>query len=157
MHPNAALVARFYDAFDRHDAEAMAVCYHKEVVFCDPVFGELHGERAADMWRMLCGRAKDLKIVASDIAADDTLGSARWVATYSFGPKARRVRNDIEARFEFREGLIARHEDSFPLWTWSRQALGPAGLLLGWTPMVQRRIRGDARRGLDAFVAQRSR
>jgi ketosteroid isomerase-like protein len=152
-HPNAALIQRFYAAFDARDAEAMAACYHQDVVFSDPVFGELRGERARDMWRMLCGRAMDLTVVASDVRADDAEGSARWVATYSFGKAGRPVRNVIDARFAFRDGLIVRHADSFPLWKWSRMALGPAGVLLGWTPMVQGRIRGDARKGLDAFVA----
>lgn len=156
MHPHAALIERFYAAFARRDAEAMAACYHKEIVFSDPVFGELRGERAGDMWRMLCGRAKDLAIEASDVHAEDARGSARWVATYSFGKQGRKVRNIIDARFEFRDGLIIRHEDSFPLWKWSRMALGPTGTLLGWTPLVRARIRADARRGLDAFVARRS-
>lgn len=151
MHHHVALVQRFYDAFAKGDAETMAACYHADVVFRDPVFGELHGDRARDMWRMLCGRAKDLQVVASDVVADDEQGSARWVATYTFGKARRPVRNDIRARFVFRDGLIARHEDDFDLWAWSRMALGAPGLLLGWTPIVQKRIRADALRGLDTY------
>lgn len=153
MHPHARLVERFYAAFDARDAEAMASCYHPDVVFSDPVFGELRGERARDMWRMLVARAKDLRVQVGDVAADDANGSARWVATYRFGKAGRRVRNVIEARFEFRDGLIARHEDSFGLWRWARMALGPLGVALGWTGFVQARIRRDARKGLDEFVA----
>lgn len=156
MHPHAALIARFYEAFAKRDAEAMAACYHKDVVFSDPVFGELRGDRARDMWRMLCGRAKDLTVVASDIAADDKLGSARWVADYRFGKTGRPVHNVIEARFAFRDGLIAEHHDTFPLYKWSRMALGAPGVLLGWTPMVQAKVRAQARQGLDAFVAKRA-
>ena len=151
MHPHAALIHRFYDAFDRHDAEAMAECYHKDVVFTDPVFGELRGERAADMWRMLVARADDLKVRVSDVAADDLVGSARWAADYRFGKARRPVRNVIEARFEFQDGKIARHDDTFPLWRWTRMALGPTGLLLGWTPMVQDKVRAQARAQLDRF------
>lgn len=153
VHPHAALIRRFYEAFQKRDAEAMAACYHKDIVFCDPVFGELRGERAGAMWRMLCGRATDLSVSAGDVVADDHLGSARWVATYSFGKEKHKVRNVIEAQFTFKDDLIVRHEDSFPLWKWSRMALGTPGVLLGWTPMVQGRIRRDAKKGLDAFVA----
>lgn len=155
MHPHAALVTRFYEAFDKRDAEAMAKCYHHDIIFSDPAFGELRGAEAGDMWRMLCGRAKDLSVKASNIVADDQIGSAHWVATYSFGKAGRKVRNEIEARFEFQDGLILRHDDSFSLWRWSRMALGPMGLLLGWTPAVQRKIRADARKGLEAFRAAR--
>lgn len=156
MHANTELIERFYAAFQGCDAEAMARCYHDDVVFRDPVFGELRGERARDMWRMLCGRATDLRVDASGITADDLKGSARWVATYGFGKQKRPVRNVIDARFEFRDGLIARHTDSFSLWRWSAMALGPMGALLGWTPLVQGRVRQDAARQLDRFVAARA-
>lgn len=155
MHPNAALLHRFYAAFRARDAEAMAACYHPEIVFSDPVFGELRGGAARDMWRMLCAHGRDLVVEASDIRADDARGSARWVARYAFGRTKRPVTNRIQARFEFRDGLISRHEDTFDLWRWSRMALGPVGALLGWTSMLKGRIRRDARRGLDAFVARR--
>lgn len=155
MHPHAALVQRFYAAFKALDAEGMAACYHRDVVFQDPVFGELRGDRARDMWRMLAARAKDFALDVSDVRADEHAGSARWVATYTFGKTGRRVRNVIDARFAFRDGLIARHTDAFDLWKWTRMALGPTGVLLGWTPMVQGRIRAEARKGLDDFVARR--
>jgi hypothetical protein len=35
-----------------------------------------------------------------------------------------------------------------------RQALGPAGMVLGWTPLLRGKVRREARAGLDAFVAQ---
>lgn len=152
MHPHAALVERFYASFAARDAEGMAACYHDEVVFTDPAFGELRGERARDMWRMLLANARDLRVEASDVRADDAQGSARWVATYSFGKARRRVRNVIRARFAFRDGLIARHEDAFSLWKWAGMALGPLGWALGWTPVVRGRIRADARRRLETYV-----
>ncbi|MEA3199972.1 MAG: hypothetical protein QOE90_1400 [Thermoplasmata archaeon] len=151
MHPNAETIRRFYACFAARDAEGMAACYGTEVVFRDPVFGELRGRRAGDMWRMLAGRAVDLKVDVSGVEADDARGKARWVATYKFGPKARPVRNVIDARFAFHDGLIVRHEDSFDFWRWSAQALGPAGSLLGWTPMLQARVRRNALGGLDRF------
>jgi ketosteroid isomerase-like protein len=47
MHPNEALIRRFYTAFGARDAGAMAACYHPDVLFCDPVFGELEGAEVA--------------------------------------------------------------------------------------------------------------
>lgn len=155
MHPNAALIRQFYAAFAAQDAEAMAKCYHNDVVFSDPVFGELRGERARDMWRMLCARAKDLRVEADDVRADDVSGSARWEAWYAFGKADRPVHNVIDARFTFRDGLIATHHDTFSLTRWAGMALGPAGRLLGWAPPFQARVRADALRGLDAYRARR--
>jgi len=45
-----------------------------------------------------------------------------------------------------------RHIDTFDLYAWARQALDLKKLLLGWTPPVQRAIRAQASRGLDAFA-----
>ncbi len=77
------------------------------------------------------------------------------MATYLFSQTGRTVVNDTQARFVFRDGLICEHHDHFELWRWSRQALGAKGLLLGWTPMVQNAIRGQAQKGLKTFTESR--
>lgn len=152
---NNALIARFYEAFNRLDAEAMAACYTDDVLFSDPVFGELRGQQAGDMWRMLTSRAKDFSLTFDSVRADERSGAAHWVATYLFSQTGNTVVNDIQARFVFRDGKIAEHHDQFDLWRWSRQALGAKGLLLGWTPFVQNAIRAQAQKGLKAFQAGR--
>jgi len=152
---NIALIQSFYDAFARRDAEAMVACYDGDVRFSDPVFPDLAGERAGNMWRMLCGRAADLEVEASAITADGATGSAHWEAWYTFSATGRKVHNVIDARFRFRDGKIVEHHDSFPLWKWTRMALGPAGVLLGWTPLVQKKVRSQAAAGLDAFERDR--
>ncbi|WP_349971559.1 nuclear transport factor 2 family protein [Pseudomonas caspiana] len=152
---NNALITRFYEAFNRLDAEAMAACYTDDVLFSDPVFGELRGQQACDMWRMLTSRAKDFSLTFDSVRADERSGAAHWVATYLFSQTGNTVVNDIQARFVFRDGKIAEHHDQFDLWRWSRQALGAKGLLLGWTPFVQNAIRAQAQKGLNAFQAGR--
>lgn len=154
MHAHERLITRFYDAFAACDGDAMDACYHPEVHFSDPVFPDLRGERAGNMWRMLCERATDLEIRVSGIEADDDRGKAHWDADYTFTGTGRLVKNRIDARFEFRDGLILRHVDSFALWRWTRMALGPAGTLLGWTPVVRSKVRAQAARGLAAFEAR---
>jgi hypothetical protein len=72
-------------------------------------------------------------------------GSAHWIATYTFST-GRHVVNDIHAKFRFRDGKIIEHDDSFSFSRWARQALGPAGYVLGLPPMnmlVRRKARGD--------------
>ncbi len=150
-HPNTELVERFYTAFQQRDAETMAACYADDVVFSDPAFGELHGEEARDMWRMLVARAQDFSLTFDGVEADERSGRARWVARYLFSQTGRPVVNRIEARFVFRDGRIVEHRDSFDLWRWTRQALGLKGTLLGWSPLVQRAIRSQARKGLDLY------
>jgi ketosteroid isomerase-like protein len=152
---NADLIARFYEAFNRLDAEAMAACYSDDVLFSDPVFGELRGQQAADMWRMLTSRAQEFSVTFDRVRADERTGSAHWVATYLFSQTGRTVVNDVQARFIFRDGKICEHHDHFDLWSWSRQALGAKGALLGWTPFVQNAIRAQAQKGLKAFQAGR--
>ncbi len=152
-HPHADLVARFYDALARRDGDAMAACYHPDVTFRDPVF-DLRGPRAGAMWHMLCDRGKDLRVVASDVRADDERGSAHWQADYTFSQTGRPVHNEVDAAFTFADGLIRTHVDTFDVWAWSRQALGVPGLLLGWTPWIRAKVAAEAARGLDAYVAQ---
>ncbi len=151
MHPNAALIDRFYAAFARRDWAGMAACYHPEVHFSDEAF-DLHGADAGMMWRMLCTNGRDLELTWRDVSADDARGRAHWDARYTFSATGRKVLNRIDARFDFRDGLIVRHVDRFDFWAWSRQALGAPGLLLGWTPMLRAKVRATAARNLAAFA-----
>jgi ketosteroid isomerase-like protein len=150
MSSNAELILRFYTAFQQRDAETMVACYAPDVRFSDPVFPDLVGDRAKGMWRMLCARGKDLKIEFRDVSADETSGRAHWEAWYTFSASGRPVHNVIDAEFRFGDGLIVEHRDRFDLYRWSRQALGATGILLGWAPIVQGKIRRQASRALDA-------
>ena len=151
---SADLIRRFYEAFDAHDGDAMAACYTPDARFEDPAFGELRGEEVTSMWRMLCERGTDLEIAYRDVQAGGDRGSAHWDADYTFSATGRRVHNEIDASFRFADGLIAEHDDRFSFWRWSRQALGPAGALLGWTPLLRRQVRSRARAQLQEYMAE---
>ena len=135
MVDNGKIIERFYEAFGRLDGETMAMLYAPDAHFRDPAFGDLTGEEAGDMWRMLTSRAEDLKIDLASHSAEGDSGEANWIATYTFRT-GRPVVNDIQARFRFRDGFIVDHVDSFPMHKWARQALGAPGWILG-LPGVQ--------------------
>jgi ketosteroid isomerase-like protein len=150
---NLSLIDELYSAFARRDGTAMAQCYAPDATFSDPVFVGLRGEQPGGMWRMLTSRAKDLTVdlVSRDASAAD--GKANWVAHYTFAQTGRPVVNDVRSTFRFADGLIIAQVDEFDFYRWSRQALGPSGLLLGWTPFLRRSVQRKARAGLDAFLA----
>ena len=150
MADNAELIRQLYEAMDRHDGDAMAKLYAPDGRFRDPAFGELTGAEAGDMWRMLTGRSEDLRVELAEHEADGDTGTARWIATYTFRT-GRPVTNEVRAEFRFRDGKITEHRDSFSFWRWSRQALGPVGLALGWTPLLRAAVRKRARADLADF------
>ena len=153
MHPHAEVITKFYTAFQHRDPAGMAVCYHPQVHFSDPVFPNLHGREVARMWEMLCLRGKDLSVRFTSVEASDRAGTAEWEAWYTFSATGRRVHNRIRAEFEFREGAIIRHVDRFSFWRWARQALGPVGGLLGWSGLIRRRVQAQAGAALAGFGA----
>ena len=130
----------------------MAACYAPGAKFSDPVFQNLEGQEPGAMWRMLTARADDLDVELAEHEASEETGSAHWIAKYTFTQTGRHVTNDVRAEFRFAGGLIAEHRDRFGFHAWARQALGPTGLLLGWTPIVQGGVRRKARAGLDEFM-----
>lgn len=154
MPPNEELVRRFYDAFARRDAAQMAACYAPDVQFSDPVFVGLKGREASDMWAMLCEQGKDLQVRLASCEATDDGARARWIADYTFGPTRRKVHNEIDAVMVIRDGLIVEHTDTFDLWGWTRQALGVPGTLLGWSSLLQNKLRSEARKGLRKHQAR---
>lgn len=150
----AEVATRFYEAFARGDAVGMAACYHPEATFEDPAFGPLDREGACAMWAMLLGRATDLAVthrVASEAAPEVTV---HWEARYTFSRTGRPVLNRITAHLTVEGGLICRHRDRFSFWAWARQAFGVAGLVLGWMPWFQAKVRAEALRGLAAYRAK---
>lgn len=149
---HASLVHRLYECLGDRDGDGMAACYTPDARFTDPAFGELQGDRVGAMWRMLTSQSTGIHVDLTSVAIDDDAGTARWVARYEFGPTGRQVENRIDASFRFRDGLIAEHSDHFSMWRWSRQALGPVGLLFGWTPLVRRRVRQRAIHNLNRFI-----
>jgi len=150
---HTALINRFYSAFQKRDAATMAACYHRRATFRDPVF-ELTGSNIGAMWTMLCERGKDLRLEFDEVHAEADHGSADWQAWYSFSQTGRSVHNIIRAQFTFSEGLILEHVDRFDFWRWSRQALGAPGLLLGWTPMLRKKVRATAAANLATYLAR---
>ena len=150
MHPHQTLIETFYRAFAARDAEGMIACYHPRVRFTDEVF-DLEGAEAGAMWKMLCERGKDLEVSFSDVEADERTGRAHWDATYTFSAGGNLVRNSIDASFEFEDGKIVSHVDTFDFWKWSRQALGLPGLLLGWSGFLRRKVAATAARQLARY------
>jgi len=151
---NRALIERFYSTFQQRDGAAMAACYHANASFRDPVF-DLKGARVGAMWQMLTSRGADLRVEFGDVSADATSGTANWQAWYKFSATGRPVHNIISARFRFAEGLIIEHVDTFDFWRWSRQALGPIGMLLGWSPVLRSKVHMQAARALDQYISAR--
>lgn len=152
MNPNSQTIENFYSAFARRDYSGMQACYDPAVDFADPVF-TVRGKRAFAMWHMLTAGASAVEVVYSKVQADTARGSAHWEARYNFSRTNRPVHNIIDAEFQFRDGKIIWHRDHFDFWRWSRMALGPSGILLGWTPVVHNQVRRTAAAGLDKFIA----
>jgi ketosteroid isomerase-like protein len=151
---NDATIQRLYTAFAERDGDTMAGCYAPEATFTDPVFvGLANGEPAA-MWRMLAERAKDFRLELVEHSASGPTGTARWIAHYTFAQTGRPVVNDVRSTFSFNDaGLIVEQRDVFSFYAWSKQALGLPGLLMGWTPLLQKKVQGTARAGLKQFMS----
>lgn len=150
------LIDSFYSAFQARDHQAMARCYHPEVIFSDPVFTNLKGWKASAMWRMLCERGKDLELQYRDVEADDDKGSAFWEAHYTFSQTGKKVHNKIQAKFRLKDGLIVEHRDTFDLKAWMGMALGWQGKILGQFGFGRAAVQKKAATGLDIYIQKQN-
>ncbi|MEO8761258.1 MAG: nuclear transport factor 2 family protein [Bacteroidia bacterium] len=154
---NAELITQFYTAFANGDAEAMVACYHTDIQFQDPAFGVLKNEDAKNMWRMLISRSKgNIKITFNNVTANEKTGSAKWVAEYFYSATGRNVINIISAEFEFADGKIIKHTDTFDLYKWTKQALGTKGYLLGWTAFMRKKIQEQSGKLLKKYTEKKT-
>lgn len=152
MNPNEELITRFYTALQQKDFQTMCASYHPDATFRDEAFDLGTIEEICAMWEMLCKRGKDLRVEFHGVKADGDRVSAHWDAYYTFSKTGRKVYNSIDASFVIKDGLIVEHRDRFDFHSWSRQALGMPGLLLGWTPFLQKKVRKTAMEGLREFM-----
>lgn len=151
---NQETITHFYQSFADKNIDGMLSCYAENVVFTDPAFGRLEGKDAHDMWRMLLERGgESMEVAFGSVQAEGDKASAEWWAKYHYGKSKRLVVNEISAGFVLHDGKIIEHTDHFDLWKWSRQALGLNGLLLGWTPFMQNKIRETTGSLLKKFQA----
>ncbi len=151
-----ATIERFYAAFARLDHATMQACYAPGARFDDEAFSLQGREAIGGMWRMLCTATQAKGMAHWQLQASAiTARTAHWEAHYLFSATGRVVHNRIDAEFDFdAQGLITRHRDRFDFWAWSRQALGPPGLLLGWSPWLRQRVRTQAAQNLAKFMAR---
>lgn len=159
---NDALIARFYASFAALDGDAMQACYMADARFEDPVFTLQGRDQIGGMWRMLCdtvrSKGRDAwELAVSGIDCNAVSGRAHWEPVYRFSATGRLVRNIVDARFTFKDGLIATHRDEFEFWRWSRQALGPAGVVLGWSSALRNKVRAQAALNLATYLSARNR
>jgi len=102
---------------------------------------------------MLCERGTDMTMtfLVQEKAGEVT---AHWEPRYTFSQNGRKVHNIIDATFEFKDGLIINHIDQFNFWSWSKQALGTIGALLGWSGFLRNKVKTMANKNLTHFIAK---
>ncbi len=154
MTPNEDLIHHFYTSFKLKDYRGMQECYADNAIFSDAVFKNLNADQVRAMWQMLISRGKDLQIDFRVTSSQDSLVNAEWIANYTFSATRRPVTNHVKAAFVLEEGKIINHTDTFGFYQWARQALGPTGLLLGWTPFLQAKVQKTAMKGLGDFMGR---
>ena len=134
MHANAALLHRLFTALDQHDHQAMASCYDEEATFRDIAFDLRKRKKIHCMWHMIC--EGDIRATFEVVHANDREGRVKLIDVYTFGkdpPKpGRPVRNVVDSRFVFQDGVIIDHQDFCDASEWARMALGGlTGFLAG--------------------------
>lgn len=148
---------KFYHSFQQLDAKTMATCYHKDVIFNDPVFKDLHYDEVIAMWEMLIKRSRgNLEIDYHTVMGDDKMAQCIWEADYEFSKTGNPVHNIIHATMEFEDDLIIKHTDEFDFWRWSKMALGLTGVLMGWSPYLKNRVQKVAKMSLEKYMKGQS-
>jgi ketosteroid isomerase-like protein len=149
------IAQRFFDACAIGDYHSMGLMYAPTATFSDPIFPLLSGPETALMWEMLLTRAQDF-CVSVNVEEEESQGGgharAVWVARYLYGATGRHVENRVRTEMTCQAGRIVKQVDHFSFWNWSRQALGAPGLLLGWTPIVRKKVQQGAQAQLIKFA-----
>tara|TARA_R110002050_G_scaffold204327_1_gene339679 strand:+ start:166562 stop:167029 length:468 start_codon:yes stop_codon:yes gene_type:complete len=154
MDSNSEIINRFYTAFQSKNAEGMVKFYANNITFEDPAFGKLNGEDAKNMWRMLCANSSDLELEFQITSSNGNQVTAHWEAKYTFSKTGRKVHNKIDATFFIANNEIISHVDQFDLWSWSQQAMGLTGFLLGWSDFFRKKLQKTTHQTLAKYTSK---
>jgi ketosteroid isomerase-like protein len=153
MHPNGVLLQRLFTALDRHDHSAMGPCYQPTATFHDIAFDLEGRQRILAMWHMIC-EGSDIRVTFEAVHANDQDGRVALVDEYTFGDTGRKVRNVIDSRFRFNDGLIVEHRDFCDAPAWASMAIGGVSGLLAGRIRLLRSLKANKK--LDSFVRAHS-
>ncbi|MEZ5173735.1 MAG: nuclear transport factor 2 family protein [Bacteroidia bacterium] len=144
------IASEFYKAFAAANPEGMLHLYDPNITFSDPVFGILKAEQVFAMWRMLVRPGVDIRFSEPKVSGDRVI--VAWEARYTYTPTGRKVLNKVKAAMTIKDGKNYRASRHGSLWRWSAQAPGATGYLLGWSPVVKRKIHSMANARLRVFM-----
>jgi hypothetical protein len=107
------ILEKYYENLASGNIDALKNLYHPEVTFKDPVF-ELQALEVWAMWKMLFSSGKlPIQIIYRDIIVNENMGSALWIADYTFSKTGRKVKNVIYSSFEIKDGKIFKQTENF--------------------------------------------
>ncbi|TAH07551.1 MAG: nuclear transport factor 2 family protein [Sphingobacteriia bacterium] len=152
MMTSSQIAQAFYQAFQKKDFKIMQGLYADNATFSDPAFPNLNAQEVRAMWEMLLTASKDLHLEYQILEETAQQVKTQWIATYTFSKTGRKVINKIVATMDIENGLIVSHTDDFSFYKWASQALGPVGLLLGWTGFLRKKLQTTARQNLANFM-----
>ena len=154
------LLDGFFDAYNRHDVDAVLAYCTDDVIWEDPTAGVLHGRRQAqNAMRNVFRAFPDMHFVRHDstyfLSFDGTRAASGWRMTGhmrgeldppGYAPTNRPIDISGTCLYEFRDGLISRHTIVFDMIKLGRQidALPPSGSFMD--KMAVRLQRMKARR-----------
>ncbi len=144
MQSQEELLRRLFACLDAHDHEGMAACYHEQATFEDIAFTLEGRPQIHAMWDMICspdekGTPSDIKVTHEDPWADGQKWKIKIVDKYTLRSTNRKVINEIESTFEFRDGLIIKQTDKCHAPDWAWQAYGPGmRILMGYVGPFRR-------------------
>lgn len=143
MHANEQLLTRLFDCLNAHDHQGMADCYHEQATFRDIAFSLAGQQQIHAMWEMICSDndqgKSDIVVEEKEISANDSTGRAVVVDEYTFRDTQRRVVNQINSEFEFRDGKIIKQLDRCDPVSWASQAIGGfRGFIAGHLAFIRR-------------------
>lgn len=132
------VATQFFRHFQAREGDAMASLYDPAGHFADPVFPDLTGAQAGQMWRMLTARGKDLAVTFEPPRVEGDRVIVPWIARYTFSATGRFVENHVTSSLRIVDGRIVDQRDEFDFARWASQALGLAGRLFGGVGAFQR-------------------
>lgn len=157
MSKEAQIVKEFYKALSKGDYQKVNSLYHDDAKYRDEIF-DLRGKEINALWYTATRPEMNLIAHCKSLKVDGDRVTTDWNISYTIDTLNRKVELDETGVFQFQDGKIINHKDSYDFWSWCAQSLGFIGKALGWSQWLKNRVRNQAKKSVlsNMYAAQES-
>lgn len=152
------VIQSYFKHLQARNAASLWQCYASNIVYSDPVYGWMEGDKVKARWEYFCAHADALQLTWGAVTVlDDEYFTCEWTAQYTQRETGRTIKFPCKSFFRLKDYKIIEQSDAYRLSSLIAQTDGWKGFWFGWTGYMKRFVQKRALQALASFSSHGAR